>query len=128
MSAHLCAVVPAQPVLVRVLPCFVKPISEHEARRHQWHADVLTFIRDQIEPGETYRLGAADVEFAELLPEKPDVVAQAEDEECHELSTYLRQLARSVEAHSCVCTQDPDFKATTVEKEGGPEIIHIERR
>ena len=39
--------------------------------RHTWRAEVLAFIHDHIDPAEVYRLGEADLLFAELLPEKP---------------------------------------------------------
>jgi hypothetical protein len=52
-------------------PLLPEEMCEHEAERHTWRAAVLGFIRDHIDAGETYRLGAADLEYAELLPEKP---------------------------------------------------------
>ena len=52
-----------------------------EQKRHAWRAEVLEYIRDHIEAGEVYRLGAADVAFGEILPETPGVVQQAEYEE-----------------------------------------------
>jgi hypothetical protein len=72
-------------------------MCEHEAERHEWRADVLTFIRDHADASETYRLAAADLEFAELLPEKPFIVAQAEYEESHEMDYQVRKLTRAIE-------------------------------
>jgi len=45
-------------------------MCENEAERYEWHVEVLEFIRDRVEPAETYRLGEADMLFAELLPQK----------------------------------------------------------
>lgn len=46
-------------------------ICENEAERHEWRVEVLEFIREHLEPHEIYRLGEADLVFAELLPERP---------------------------------------------------------
>ena len=55
-------------------------MCECEQERHAWRAEVLEYIRDHIEAGEVYRLGAADVAFGEILPETPGVVEQEEYE------------------------------------------------
>jgi hypothetical protein len=55
-------------------------ICDNEAARHEWRAEVLSFLRDHIEAAEVYRLGEADLEFGELLPEKPDWMQQEEYE------------------------------------------------
>ena len=39
------------------------------------------FIRDRVEPAEVYRLGKPDLDFGELLPEKPGWLEQQEYEE-----------------------------------------------
>jgi hypothetical protein len=52
-------------------PALPEHICENEAERHEWRAAVLGFIRDRIESAEIYRLGEADLQFGELLPEKP---------------------------------------------------------
>ena len=62
-------------------PLLPDHICANEAERHSWRADVLRFVRDHIEPAETYRLGAADLEFGELLPSKPGWLEQDEYEE-----------------------------------------------
>jgi hypothetical protein len=110
----------SEPVQLPVHMC------EHEAERHQWRADVLTFIRDHVETAETYRLTEVDLEFAELLPEKPWVVEQADYEERHEMDMQVRRLARSIEDLPLLY-QDAGFKATRIDTPGGPEIIQIER-
>ena len=53
-------------------------ICENEAKRHEWRIDVLAFVREHIEPLEVYRVGQSDLEFAELLPEKPGWLEQVE--------------------------------------------------
>lgn len=55
-------------------------VCENEAARQMWRVAVLTFIRDHIDPGDTCRLGAADLEYGELLPEKPAWLEQAPGE------------------------------------------------
>jgi hypothetical protein len=55
-------------------------MCELEQVRHAWRATVLEYIRDHIEGGEVYRLGAADVAFGEILPETPAVVEEEEYE------------------------------------------------
>jgi hypothetical protein len=52
-------------------PLVSPQICEYEEERHEWRCRVLTFIRDHVEAGETYRLGSSDLEFGELLPEAP---------------------------------------------------------
>ncbi len=103
-------------------------MCEHEAARHQWRAEVLTFIRDHADVCEIYRLTAADLEFAELLPEPPPLVEQAEHEEHHELSMQIRRLARSIEGLPFGLPQDPDFTLTRIDTQGGPEIVQVERK
>lgn len=72
-------------------------MCENEEERHEWRADVLEFIREHIEPAETYRLGAADLEFGELLPEKPGWLEQDEYQERTSVGFHLGRLAKSVE-------------------------------
>jgi hypothetical protein len=52
-------------------PLLPDHMCEREAERHEWHVEFLEFIRDRVEPVEAYRLGEADLVFAELLPPKP---------------------------------------------------------
>jgi hypothetical protein len=59
-------------------PLLPDEIYANEAERHAWRADVLGFIHDHIEASEVYRLGEADLAFAELLPEKPRFMEQGE--------------------------------------------------
>src|SRR5262245_7605868 len=53
-------------------------ICASEALRHEWRIDVLTFIRDHVEPLKTYRIGGRDLALAELLPVKPWCVEREE--------------------------------------------------
>jgi len=52
-------------------PMLPDEMCENEAERHEWRADVLGFMRDHIDSEEVYRLGEADLTFAELLPCAP---------------------------------------------------------
>ena len=53
-------------------------MCENEAERHEWRASVLSFIGDHVDIKETYRLGADDLAFGELLPDKPGWLDQEE--------------------------------------------------
>ena len=117
-------------------PLLPNHMCEHEEEEHTWRSDVLAFIRDHIEGHETYRVGATDVEFGELLPPKPGSVEQAEYEERNRGAFNLEQLTRRVgELASCglhaamtSAYEPPDgYKVSRVETEDGPEIIRIER-
>ena len=51
------------------------------AASHRWRADVLSFFRDRVDVADSYRLGEEDLEFAGLLPERPDLVGPADEDE-----------------------------------------------
>jgi hypothetical protein len=75
-------------------PLLPEQMCESEAGRHEWRADVLKFIREHIEGGEIYRLGEADLAFAELLPAKPWSVEQDEWEERRAVGSNLERPSR----------------------------------
>jgi hypothetical protein len=75
-------------------PVLPDQICENEALEEQWQAEVLAFIRDHIEPEEVYLLGKGDLEFGDLLPEKPGWMKQAEDEERTALAFGLERIAK----------------------------------
>jgi hypothetical protein len=58
-------------------------------------AEALEFIRDHIDGGETYRLGDADLEFGELLPDKPGWLEQQEYEERTNVGFQLERLTKT---------------------------------
>jgi hypothetical protein len=62
-------------------PLLPDHMCENEAQRLEWRAEVLTFLRDHLDPSEIYRLDISDLESAELLPPKPDWLLQDEFEE-----------------------------------------------
>jgi hypothetical protein len=72
-------------------------ICEYEAERHEWRAEVLEFIRDHVQPHTVYRLGERDLEFGELVPEKPWAVEQEEFEDRNRVGFQLERLAKSVD-------------------------------
>jgi hypothetical protein len=78
-------------------PLLPDQMCENEAERHEWRADVLDFIRGHLEGGEIYRLGEADLAFAELLAAKPWSVEQDEWEERRGVGFNLERLARTLE-------------------------------
>ena len=100
-------------------PLLPEPMCEHEAERHTWRARVLSFIRDHVDADETYRLGAADLAYGELLPEKPPGVEQDEYEERNRLGFNLERLIKSVDGFN-------GFRTTHLDVENGPEIIKVE--
>jgi hypothetical protein len=71
-------------------------MCENEALEEEWQAEVLAFIRDHIEPEELYRLGKGDLEFGDLLPEKPGWMKQAEYEERTALAFGLERIAKKL--------------------------------
>ena len=123
-------------------------ICENEAERHTWRAATLAFIRDHVDPGETYRLSAADLEFGEFLPPKPKWVDQDEYEERTRIGFALERLVKSMDglggwgaaflSRSAMWRGDAtdeggvdhtaNFETTSIDVEDGPEIIKIERK
>ena len=81
---------------------------ESEAARLEWRADVLTFLRDHLDPSEVYRLGESDLEFAELLPEPPASLEQ------EDLGPFARRICDSPEIIEVL---NPDHPANR----GNPE-------
>ncbi len=71
-------------------------MCENEALEEEWQAEVLAFIRNSIESEEVYRLGKGDLEFGDLLPEKPGWMKQAESEERTALAFGLERIAKKL--------------------------------
>ena len=71
-------------------------ICQNEIEEHEWRVAVLEFIRDHIEGTEVYRLAEADLEFGELLPEKPNWMQQDEYEERTRVGFNLERLTKEV--------------------------------
>lgn len=80
-------------------------LCENEAEREEWHIDVLTFVREHIVPLEIYRLGPEDLEFGELLPEKPGWMEQEEYEQRNAVGFNLERLVKEVR-RSSFCSYD----------------------
>ena len=80
-------------------PLLPDEMCEHEAERLEWRADVLEFLREHLEPLEIYRLGEADLAFAEVLPAKPGSLEQDEYEERTGLGFHMGPFARRVCSH-----------------------------
>jgi len=76
-------------------PLLPDHICENEAERHEWRANVLSFIRDHVDIKETYRLGADDLAFGELLPDKPGWLDQEEYEERTKVGFQLERLTKT---------------------------------
>ena len=77
-------------------PLLPDHMCENEADRYEWRAEVLAFLRDHLDPSELYRLGEADLEFAELLPARPGWLEQEEYEERNRVGFGLERLAKRV--------------------------------
>jgi hypothetical protein len=121
----------------------------NEAERHTWRANALRFIRDHLEPAETYRLCAADLEIGEIFPLKPECLTQAEDEEHNRVGCTLERMTNGVErlvtitqehlwrqnsrpstgapAPGIVADTD-EFRTTRLDLGDGPEVTMIERK
>ncbi len=78
-------------------PLLPDHMCTNEAERYAWRAEVVQFIRDHLDPADTYRLSAADLEFGELLPSKPGWLEQDEYEERTRVGFNLERLVRAVE-------------------------------
>jgi hypothetical protein len=128
-------------------PLLPGEMCANEAERHVWRIDVLQFIRDHLEPGETYRIGAADLEFGELLPERPGWLEQDEYEERTRIGFALERMVKSVDRLAIrdflweddedmeptdpapdIIEETDGFKTTCVDTGDGPEVIMIERK
>jgi hypothetical protein len=82
-------------------PVLPEHMCENEAGRHEWRAEVLTFLRDHLDPCEIYRLSECDLEFAGLLPEPPEWLEQDDCEQRlrkgSDLGPYARRICDSPE-------------------------------
>src|SRR5687767_3769138 len=78
-------------------PLLPEHLCTNEAERHGWRADVLQFIHNHLEPAQTYRLCAADLEFGELLPSRPEWLAQDEYEERTRVGFALERMTKDVD-------------------------------
>jgi hypothetical protein len=57
---------------------------------------LCVFIREHVEADEVYRLGRADLEFGDLLPDKPGSLKQKEYEEQTQLAFSEERLAKKL--------------------------------
>jgi len=71
-------------------------VCEYEEEFHRWRAETLAYMREHIEGGEVYRLGPDDLEFGEILPEKPAMVEQQEYECDNRVGHSLERIAKDV--------------------------------
>ena len=71
-------------------------ICEFERELHEWRAEVLAYLRDHLDVSEVYLLGEADLEFGELLPDKPGCVEQEEFERETGPQLAIERLAKEV--------------------------------
>jgi hypothetical protein len=77
-------------------PLLPEHICTNEAERHEWRAEVLQFIRDHVETGDTYQLSASDLEIGELLPSKPGWLEQDEYEERTRIGFMLERATKTL--------------------------------
>ena len=77
---------------------FVLPehMCEYEQELHEWRAETLAYIREHVEGGEVYRLGPADLEFGEILPQKPGSVEQEEFERDNSIGFSMERIAKGI--------------------------------
>src|SRR5688572_33451182 len=69
------------------IPLLPEHICENEAARSEWRAERLSFLRDHLDPSEVYRLGEVDLEFAELVPEPPELLGPDDSEDSEPYAT-----------------------------------------
>ena len=77
-------------------PLLPDQMCENTAEEEEWRAELAEFIRTHIDASEVYRLGQADLEFGDLLPDKPGSMKQAEWEERSGLAFSLERIARKL--------------------------------
>ena len=75
-------------------PLLPDHMCEHEAERHGWRAEALAFLRDHLDSTKTYRIGEADLAFADLLPTKPGSLEQEEYEQRMSIAFSLDRLTK----------------------------------
>ena len=92
-------------------PLLPTHICENEAERLEWEIGVLAFIREHLEPGETYHLGEADLKFGQLLPDKPGWLEQHDYEQENAVRFGLEQIEKAIR-RGRGCDFDPDAFAT----------------
>lgn len=71
-------------------------MCENHVKEEAWRVEVMTFIRDHIDPDETCHLGKDDLDFGELLPEKPGWMQQEEYEERTGVAFHLERIAKKL--------------------------------
>jgi hypothetical protein len=77
-------------------PLLPEEMCKNEAERHEWRVEVLSFIRSHTDQYDEYRIGASDLEFAELLPPRPSSVEQNEFEERNRAGFSLERIAKQI--------------------------------
>jgi hypothetical protein len=77
-------------------PLLPDHMCANEQERHEWHCDVLAFIRDHIDPSRIYRLCDSDLAFGELLPQKPGWMEQDEYERDISVGFNLERLTKEI--------------------------------
>ena len=77
-------------------PLLPDHMCENQVKEEDWRVEVVTFIRDHIDPDETYYLGEGDLDFGELLPEKPGWMQQEEYEERTGVAFQLERIAKKL--------------------------------
>jgi hypothetical protein len=95
-------------------------MCEFEQELHAWRAETLAYIREHVEGGEVYRLGPADLEFGEILPEKPGSVEQEEFERENSVGFSMERIAREIRGSNGGAYAIAEALAQQVEKEAAP--------
>ena len=71
-------------------------MCEYEQEFHGWRAETLAYIREHIEAAEVYRLGPDDLEFGEILPQKPGIVQDDEFERDNRVGYSMERIAKEI--------------------------------
>jgi len=76
-------------------------MCEFQQEFHGWRAKALAYIREHVEGGEVYRLDQADLEFGEILPEKPGLIAQNDYEDERRIGFGVERIAKEMGRSRC---------------------------
>ncbi len=107
-------------------PLLPTEMCEYEAERHRWRVSVLTFIRDHLEPGETYRLDSTALDFGELLPPMPADVAQQEYEERTAVGFHFERLVKTIDRLVATASGLLWHRHSPQQADGEPGREHVE--
>jgi hypothetical protein len=95
-------------------PLWPEHMCQNEAAQQEWRAGLFTFLRDRVDASEVYRLGVADLEYIELLPDEPEMFGPREREgstyDESDLGPFAQKVCSSPEI---ILVTNPDMAGET---------------